>query len=73
MVKVLQFLTPVFASMSGVMTTMAILGNTWLHTQERFDNLAFLNGSSRVQFKTKKTFSGLFEFCQTNGDHFETV
>ncbi|XP_071536452.1 uncharacterized protein [Panulirus ornatus] len=64
-VHVLWLGTPVAACVSGVSVLTAISGNAWLTSEERILNPSYKNGSSRVEYLTKCTVSGLFTLCVT--------
>ncbi|XP_045594520.1 uncharacterized protein stg1 [Procambarus clarkii] len=57
--------TPLAAMLSGVCVLAAISGSCWLTSEERMPNPSYRNGSSRVEYLTKGTVSGLFTLCST--------
>ncbi|XP_042863661.1 uncharacterized protein LOC122247993 [Penaeus japonicus] len=59
--------TPILAGVSGVTVLSAVSGDSWLATREKVPNPAFRNGSSKVEYISKWTTSGLFSLCVTEG------
>ncbi|KAK8405745.1 hypothetical protein O3P69_001915 [Scylla paramamosain] len=64
-VQVLWVGTGAAAGVSGVSLLAALVGGSWLVSTERLYNPAFRNGSSKVEYLTRRTVSGLFTLCVT--------
>ncbi|XP_042242460.1 uncharacterized protein LOC121879757 [Homarus americanus] len=64
-VHILWLGTPVAACVSGACVLTAIGGSSWLTSEERIPNPSYRNGSSKVEYLTKCTVSGLFTLCAT--------
>ncbi|KAF2364257.1 PMP-22/EMP/MP20/Claudin superfamily [Trinorchestia longiramus] len=65
--RVMLMLSPVLALMSAVLTCSALLGGSWLLTEERLVSRSSGDGQPR-QYTVKKTESGLFQMCQSGPD-----
>lgn len=68
-VQVLWVGTGAAAGVSGVSLLAALVGSSWLASAERLPNPAYRNGSSKVEYLTRRTVSGLFTLCVTEGEY----
>ncbi|KAG7157746.1 Voltage-dependent calcium channel gamma-7 subunit-like, partial [Homarus americanus] len=72
-VHILWLGTPVAACVSGACVLTAIGGSSWLTSEERIPNPSYRNGSSKVEYLTKCTVSGLFTLCATEDTVLKSV
>ncbi|XP_068230006.1 uncharacterized protein stg1 [Palaemon carinicauda] len=64
-VHILWLGTTIAACLSGVTVLTALSIDAWLKSEEKILNPSYRNGSSKVEFLSKKTKSGIFTLCTT--------
>lgn len=64
--RLLWILTPVTATMSLVLFTVAISTNDWLHSEEKIKVDNFSRVDDKDEYQSKLTVSGLWTLCYTD-------